>query len=83
MPAARLRVLILSKRTIFRGAPLSKGGTLNPRSDPADPCVVEYFRQNFADTGRTTDLSGDGMEFLDTHAGHTGMRPRSNNWQGI
>ncbi|MBU6482500.1 MAG: hypothetical protein KGS09_18395 [Nitrospirae bacterium] len=56
---------------------------MNPRSDPADPCVVEYFRQNFADTGRTTDLSGDGMEFLDTHAGHTGMRPRSNNWQGI
>lgn len=48
---------------------------MNPRNRPANPCVVEYLGQNSPDTERTTDPSGDGMEILDTHAGHAGMRP--------
>ena len=53
---------------------MSKRGTSNPRSRPANPCVVEYLGQNFAGKGRMTDLSGDGMKILGTHAAHTGMR---------
>ncbi len=50
---------------------MSKRGTSNPSSRPANPCVVEYLGQNFAGKGTMTDLSGDGMKILGTH---TGMR---------
>jgi len=53
---------------------VSKRGTSNPRSRPADPCVVEYRGQTFAGKGTMTDLSSDGMKILGTHAAHTGMR---------
>ena len=57
---------------------MSKRGTSNPRSRPANPCVVEYLGQNFAGKGTMTDISSDGMKILGTHAAHTaahtGMR---------
>ena len=53
---------------------MSKRGTSNPRSRPANPCAVEYIGQNFAGKGTMTDLSGDGMKILGTHPAHTGMR---------
>ena len=53
---------------------MSKRGTSNPSSRPANPCVVEYFGQNFAGKGTMMDLSGDGMKILGTPVPHTGMR---------
>ena len=53
---------------------MSKRGTSNLRSRPADPYVVEYSGQNFAGKGTMTDLSDDGMKILGTHTAHTGMR---------
>jgi len=53
---------------------VSKRGTSNPRSRPANPCVVEYLGQNFAGKGTMMNLSGDGMKIRGTHAAHTGLR---------
>jgi hypothetical protein len=53
---------------------VSKRGTSNPRSRPANPSVVEYLGQNFTGKGTMTDLSVEGMNILGTHPVHTGMR---------